>query len=349
LQYIREEHGMSEQVLYVSLDDIWFSDYRLTELAAEFRRLGGTHLFLDEVHKYPEWSREVKNLYDDYPDLKFILTGSSSLQIFRGKGDLSRRAVQYDLHELSLREYLILKNRGDFEPISLKNLLSDHREIASEISARIKPVKMLREYMKIGAYPYVLENPSNYHDRLQETVYTVLETDLPAMLNMDYSSILKLKKLLYLIATSVPFKPNIAELSRKTGIARDTLLRYLHYLEEAQLIWNLKSSKKGMSFLSKPEKIYLHNPNLMVAFGGASAEIGSVRETFFINQVSRIGTVHDHHQADFTVNGFHVFEVGGEMKSKKQIKDLENAFIVSDDMEIGFKNRIPLWMFGFLY
>lgn len=349
LQYIHEAQGLSEQVLYVSLDDIWFVDNRLSDVASRFIRMGGTHLFLDEVHKYPDWSREVKNLYDDHPDLNIVLTGSSSLQLFRGKADLSRRAVSYNLHELSFREYLALKKKGVFEVITLEDLLANHRIIAAELSTGIKPIAMLREYMTLGAYPYVLENSENYHDRLLETVYTVLETDLPSVLNMDYSSSLKLKKLLYVISTSVPFKPNISELSRKIGIARDTLLRYLHYLKEAQLIMLLESNKKGVSYLTKPEKIYLQNTNLMVAFARDAADSGSARETFFLNQVSRTCTVLDHPVADFTVNDRFVFEVGGKNKSMRQIKNLENAWVVSDNIEIGSQNRIPLWLFGFLY
>lgn len=349
LQYIQEVHGLNDQVLYASLDDMLFSDHRLTEIAGEFVRMGGTHLLLDEVHKYPDWTREVKNLYDDYPDLTLILTGSSSLQIFRGKGDLSRRAAYYNLHELSLREYLILKNVANVKPVSLEDLLLEHRTIAAELSASFKPVQRLHEYIGMGAYPFVIENPTNYHDRLLETVHAVLETDLPSILNMDYSSSLKLKKLLFVLSTSVPFKPNIAELSRKIGIARDTLLRYLHYLKEAQLISLLQSSKGGMSYLAKPEKIYLQNTNLMAAFAGETLNTGAARETFFLHQVSRVGKVCDHPRTDFTVNDRYTFEIGGKNKTKNQIKGLDDAWIVSDDIEIGFRNRIPLWMFGFLY
>ncbi|MGM0507327.1 MAG: hypothetical protein ACQER4_09110 [Bacteroidota bacterium] len=263
---------------------------------------------------------------------------------------MSRRAAQYELHELSLREYLIMKGTSSFELLSLDDLLRNHRAIATEISAKIKPVQMFREYMHIGAYPYALENPANYHDRLLETVHTVLETDLPAILNMDYSSSLKLKKLLHVLSMSVPFKPNISELSRKTGIARDTLLRYLHYLKEAQLILLLQSRKGGMSYLTKPEKIYLQNPNLMAAFAGTSVNSGAARETFFHHQVSSAGMkLTDHAQADFTVDNRYVFEIGGKSKPWKQIQDLENAYLVSDDIEIGINDRIPLWLFGFLY
>jgi uncharacterized protein len=349
LQHIKENFGTSEETLYVSLDDIWFSDNRLIDLVEQFVNLGGKFLYLDEVHKYPNWSGEIKNIYDDHPGLKIVITSSSALHIFKQQADLSRRAIVYDLHELSLREYIALRSGQSFPAFNIQQLLSDHVNLSFRIIEKIKPLRLFQEYCSLGCYPYFLENPANYHQRLLTTVNTILETDLPAILNIDYSSVLKLKKLLYIIATSVPFKPNITELSNKTGIARDTLLRYLHHLSEAHLILLLQSNKGGNSILTKPEKIYLHNSNLMAALADNDANIGTIRETFFLNQLSAAGKVYYTEQGDFVFIDTYVFEVGGKNKTGKQIKGLPDAFIVADDIESGYKNKIPIWLFGFLY
>ncbi|PSR03187.1 MAG: AAA family ATPase [Bacteroidetes bacterium SW_11_45_7] len=349
LQHIKETHGVAEEALYVSLDDIWFADNRLTDLAEQFANTGGRYLFIDEVHKYPEWSQEIKNIYDDHHDLQIVLTSSSALQIASGKGDLSRRAVIYELNELSLREYIALEENIDLKPLRLDELFSHHLSISAEIAQATKPLKAMKNYLSKGNYPYFRENPGNYHHRLQSTVNTILETDLPAILNMDYSSVIKLKKLLYVIATSGPFKPNISALSEKTGIARDTLLRYLHHLSEAHLIQLLHSSKQGMSYLAKPDKIYLYNTNLFEALTGNQANTGTMRETFFLNQVSNIASVRMHDKGDYLVNDHYVFEIGGKNKTSKQLKGLANAYVAADDIETGYRNQVPLWLFGMLY
>jgi uncharacterized protein len=349
LQHIKENFGTSEETLYVSLDDIWFADNSLIDLAEQFVNLGGKFLYLDEVHKYPNWSREIKNIYDDHPGLKIVITSSSALHIFNQQADLSRRAIVYDLHELSLREFIALQYNKLFPVLNIQQLLSDHIDLSFGIIEKIKPLRIFKEYCQIGCYPYFLENPDNYQQRLLATVSTILETDLPAILNIDYSSVLKLKKLLYIIAASVPFKPNISGLSNKTGIARDTLLRYLDHLSEAQLILLLQSNKGGNSILTKPEKIYLHNSNLMVALAENDANVGTTRETFFLNQLSAAGKVNYSDQGDFVFQDKYIFEVGGKNKTPKQIKGLTDAYIVADDIESGYKNKIPLWLFGFLY
>lgn len=349
LQHIKAVHGITEEVLYVSLDDIWFAENRLVDLAEQFSNLGGKYLFLDEIHKYNNWSQEIKNIYDDYPDLKLVLTGSSALHIFSGKGDLSRRALVYELNELSLREYIRLWEGIDFPPYNLENILENRLKISTDISRQIKPVKVLKNYFNHGCYPYLIEDPANYPFRLQNALNTTLETDLPAILNIDYGSVIKLKKLLYVIATSAPFKPNITDLSQKIGVARDTLLRYLYHLSEAHLIYLLHSEKRGISYLNKPDKVYLYNTNLTEAITGNRGEIGALRETFFLNQVSNIADVKMHTQTDFLVNNQLGFEIGGKNKTGKQIQGLSQAFIVADDIESGFKQKIPLWLFGFLY
>jgi len=349
LQHLKETTGTSDEALYISLDDLWFTNNSLVDLAVEFAGLGGKYLYLDEVHKYPNWSQEIKNIYDDLSDLKIVITSSSALQVFRQRFDLSRRAVAYDLMELSLREYIQLKYGLLFTPLEFEQVISDHINLSLQIIEKIKPLKLFKEYIITGNYPYFLDNPNNYHQRLMNTISTILESDLPAILNIDYSSVVKLNKMLYIIASSVPFKPNISELSQKTGIARDTLLRYLDHLQQAHLILLLQSNKGGNSILSKPEKIYLHNSNLMAALSENNINPGTARETFFLNQMQSIGKVSYSEVGDFIFQNKYLFEIGGKNKTQKQLKGFQDAYIVADDIETGYKNRIPLWMFGFLY
>lgn len=349
LQHLKEIAGPSDETLYVSLDDLWFTNNSLVDLAERFVSLGGKYLCIDEVHKYPGWSQEIKNIYDDYKFLNLVVTSSSALQVYTQRFDLSRRAVEYDLMELSLREFIKLKYNLDFSVLDPEQILSDHVALSLQINKIIKPLKVFNEYCTIGAYPYFLENPDNYLQRLANTVTTILESDLPAVLNIDYSSVTKLKKLLFIIASSVPYKPNISELSNRTGIARDTLLRYLDYLQQAHLILMLKNNKGGNSILTKPEKIYLHNSNLMAALTYDSINQGTVRETFIYNQLLSAGKVSYSTDVDFILNDKYHFEIGGKNKTARQLQGLGDAYIIADNIETGFKNKIPAWLFGFLY
>jgi uncharacterized protein len=349
LQYIKEHFGTSDEVLYVSLDNIYFSKYKLLNLANKFANLGGKYLFLDEVHKYPNWSKELKNIYDDYPELKVFFTGSSILEIDKSEADLSRRAIIYDLPVLSLREFIALKYGIEIKAFSLPEILNNHKEIAGEINKAIKPVKAFNEYNKHGAYPFSKEAQEDYPIHLERIVNLMLETDLPVFKDIDYSSVMNLKKLLLAISESVPFKPNISKLSINTGVTRDTLIKYLSYLEKAQLILLLRNNTSGISRMAKPDKIYLNNANLLYALSPTSVNPGTIRETFFYNQVSAIHKVALPKSADFIVDNKYTFEIGEKNKAKKQIAGIKNAYIVSDNIEYGFKNRIPLWMFGFLY
>ena len=349
LQHINETFGNTEHILYTSLDDIWFADNTIVSLADQFVKMGGTHLFLDEVHKYPNWAREIKNIYDDYAELNLILTSSSALQIIQGKADLSRRAVIYQFNEMSIREYLMLHYEINIPVISIKNLLAGHIQTALEIRKTIKPVRIFKEFLQYGAYPYSIENKNNYHQRLINTVLLTIETDLPAILNIDYSSVVKLKRLIYVIASSAPFKPNISELSKKIGVSRDTLLRYLHYLEDAHLINLLKTEKSGMSYFAKPDKIYINSPDMLYAIGNDKVNTGTLRESFFFNQLKTVKKLYYTPAGDFNVNNECIIEIGGKNKTNKQIKSISNSYLAKDDIEIGYNNTIPLWLFGFLY
>ena len=349
LQYIKENYGISDEVLYVSLDDIYFSENKLVELADTFVKSGGKYLFFDEVHKYQNWSREIKNIYDDYPELKVVFTGSSILEIDKGESDLSRRAVIYKLPVLSLREYIAIDQGIVIKTYSLTNILENHKEIASEINKQIKPIKELNNYNKLGAYPFFKEAELEYLHHIERIINLILETDLPAVTPIDFSSITKLKQLLLVISESVPFTPNISKLSGRVGVTRDTIVKYLSYLEKAQLVSLLRSNNKGIGKMAKPEKIFLNNSNLMFALQPGLINQGTIRETFFQNQISVQHKIAIPKNGDFIIDNKYTFEIGGKNKTYHQIANIENSFIISDNIEYGFKNKIPLWLFGFLY
>jgi hypothetical protein len=349
LQYIKKNLPINEETLYVSLDNIWFAENNLSDLTDSFVKKGGKYLFLDEVHKYPNWAQELKNIYDDYPQLKIVFTGSSLLEILNARADLSRRAIIYTMQGLSYREYLNLILKVEMPILSLEDIVSNHIKLAQDLNNTIKPLQHFDSYLKSGYYPFFLEAPSLYFQRLEEVINLILEIELPLLRKVDIAYINKLKQLLQIIAQSVPFMPNISKLSERIGINRNTLISYLYFLNEAHIIKNLYRDAKGISQLQKPDKIYLDNTNLQYAFSTNNANIGNIRETFFVNQLSYKHLVEYTKQGDFRVDGMYTFEIGGPQKTKKQIKDLENAFIASDDIEYGYQNKIPLWLFGFLY
>ncbi|MFV8342176.1 ATP-binding protein [Flavobacterium sp. XS2P39] len=350
LQYMKLNFSKElERSLYVSLDSIAFNNRTLVDLADEFVKKGGKYLFLDEVHKYANWAQELKNIYDDYPELKVVFTGSSLLEIFNARFDLSRRAIVYHLQGLSFREYISLETGIHFERLTLENILENHLAEATLINARIKPFQYFEAYLKNGYYPFYKEQPELYWQRLEEVINMMLEIELPLLRGVDLGYIHKIKQLLAIISESVPFIPNVSNLSAKMGINRATLMNYLHYLEEIGLTINLYKEARGSSKLQKPAKIYLENTNLMFVLASSKFNVGNVRETFFSNQLGYHNNLKYHEATDFLVNEKYAFEIGGKDKSGKQIKNLENAFIATDDIEYGFQNKIPLWMFGFLY
>jgi hypothetical protein len=265
------------------------------------------------------------------------------------RGDLSRRALIYQMQGLSLREYIHYSGGPEFPVLTLSQILEDHRQIAETIWSRIKPVRTFNEYIQYGYFPFASENLATYSLRLKEIINVVLEADLPYLAEIDYSKIDKIKQLLYIISQSVPFKPNIVKLAERTGMARNTLKNYLHNLSDAGLIHLIYSSSKGISVLTKPEKIYMANPNLLFALGASGTDKGNLRETFFINQLSEGHSVQYPKQGDFMIDNKYIFEIGGKNKNLSQIKGLENAFLALDDIESGAPRQIPLWLFGFLY
>jgi predicted AAA+ superfamily ATPase len=349
LQYIKKHLPLNEETLYLSLDNIWFAENSLLDLVDEFVKKGGKYLFLDEVHKYPNWAQELKNMYDDYPELKVVFTGSSMLEILNARADLSRRAVVYHLQGLSYREFLNLTLKQDFKTYSMEEVLTRHVDIAQEINALVRPLQHFETYLQSGYYPFFQEVGSMYYPRIEEVVNMILEIELPLLRKVEVAYITKLKQLLHIIAQSVPFVPNVSKLSERMGINRNTLLTYLYFLQEAQIIKSVYKNAKGITQLQKPDKIFLENTNLQKALSGTHFEIGSVRETFFVNQVAYRHVVEYTEPGDFKVEGVYTFEIGGYKKTGSQLESVANAYVAADDIEYGHGNRVPLWMFGFFY
>ena len=350
LQHIKKTFSESlDKVLYVSLDNLYFSDNSLLDFVDSFVKRGGTYLFLDEVHKYPDWSRVIKNIYDDYPELHVAFTGSSLLEILNARSDLSRRGLVYNLQGLSFREYLNLIAKTDFPILSLEEILQNNENLSAQIVSKIKPFEYFDDYLKHGYYPYFLEGIDDYYTRLNETVNLILEIELPFLRKVDVAYIVKIKKLLAVIGKSAPFIPNVTELASSIQIARQTLLQYFEYLEESKLIYQVFKQTRGLGTLEKPDKIFLENTNLMFMFDDAHTDIGNVRETFVFNQLSHNHEVLFSEQSDFFVDQKYTFEVGGKNKKRKQIKDVSDSYILADNIEYGTERRIPIWLLGFLY
>ena len=350
LQYLKINFTDNRALtLYVSLDSFAFRGKTLLGLADEFVRNGGKHLFLDEVHKYPNWAQELKNIYDDYSELQIVFTGSSLLEILNSRADLSRRVVIYHMQGLSFREFIMLETGIFFAPLTLESILKDHLHLAGLINAKIKVFPHFEKYLKQGYYPFYREELDLYEQRVEEVINMMLEIELPLLRGMDIGLVPKIKQLLVIISESVPFVPNIVNLSQKIEIHRTTLMSYLFYLQELGLTYHLLKEARGSVRLQKPAKIYLENTNLMYVLSSFSANRGNVRETFFANQVGYKHKISFHEKTDFLVDYTYAFEIGGKDKSKKQITGIENAYIVSDEIEYGYQNKIPIWLFGFLY
>jgi predicted AAA+ superfamily ATPase len=319
------DNNAASACLYVSLDNLWFAEHSLLDLADFFVKRGGKFLFLDEVHKNPIWSQAVKNLYDDFPDLKIVFTGSSLLEILNARADLSRRAIVYEMQGLSFREFLNISQKTDFKEVSLQDILKNQKEISDMVLSEIKPLQFFGDYLKYGYYPFFTEGIARYSYRLEEIVNLILEVELPFLRGIETAYIPKIKQLLQIVAESVPFIPNIDGLSKRIAIQRNTLLSYLYHLRETKLTIHLHKDVQGINKLQKPEKIYLENPNLAYVLAEANTDIGNIRETFFLNQLSF------NHRVEYP----------------NHVSD--NAYVAADNIEYGFDRKIPLWQFGFLY
>ena len=341
LQHIKL-HLPIEKTLYVSADDLYFSDHSLFDLARQFHQLGGEHLFIDEIHKYANWSQELKNIYDAIPQLQAVFTGSSILDIYHGASDLSRRVLTFTLHGMSFREHLAMKKGIQIQVHSLEDILQ-HKV---NIEGLDYPLAAFRDYLRLGYYPF--SDSEGYDLRLINVVNRIIETDIPLYAKLNISSIVKMKRLLSVIAASVPFKPNISKLASILDLSRETVNDYIEYMIRAKLLNALHTATEGIRSLGKVDKIYLENTNLAYVLT-SQPEIGNIRETFFLNQLQVNHQVQSAAKSDFLIDGTYTFEIGGESKKQKQIAGTSNAFVVKDDIEHGIFNIIPLWLFGLMY
>lgn len=337
-----------ENALYVTADHTWFYTHGLLDTAMAWWKQGGRHLFIDEVHKYPNWSRELKNIYDGLPEMKVVFSVSSALDIYRGEADLSRRVVTYTLPGLSFREYLQFTERGRFSPVSIDDIRFHHRELSKSVLEAVQPLPDFNHYLRQGYLPIFKEGVDSYLQRLEQVINTTLEVDLATLAAYNAGTAARVKKLLGVIAESAPFKPNISALADKMGLHRDKIYDYIYQLEDARLLNLLSAEGKGVSRLQKPEKIYLENTNLAYAMQ-AYPDRGSLRETFLMGQLVNAGLkVNAPKQGDFKVGDF-LIEVGGKSKNAGQVKTEPSYMVAADDIETGIGSKAPLWLFGFLY
>lgn len=350
LQYLKNNFSEKNDALYVSLDDYYFTTHRLFDLAEEFYLSNGKIIFIDEVHRYPGWATEIKNIYDTFPGIRIVFSGSSALQLHKAEADLSRRVALYHLHELSFREYLILKTGEKYTPLSLEEILNNHHKIAPEIINDIRILPHFREYCKTGVYPFFLEAKGLFYERMKNTVNVIIENDLVAVEKLNYQTVYKLKKLIALLSDSVPFMINVSELSRKTELSRDLILLMFKALDRANLIYPISQKCVPTGHFTKPDKIYLNNTALLYALSSnPQTEAGTTRETFFVNQLSLDHKLNSLKKGDFIVDDKYTFEIGGKNKTKKQIAGIRNAYVAADDIEYGYNETIPLWLFGLIY
>jgi len=349
LQMLQELKQNGKEVLFVRMDDFYFTENNLYTLADEWRKQGGEYLYIDEVHKYKGWSRELKNIYDSMPALKVVFSGSSIIELSKHEADLSRRSLMYFMPGLSFREYLLLSGIIDLQVYSLGTIIKDHNLIAAEISSGIPIIKHFKDYLRSGFYPFFLEKERDYLLTLEQIIRTVLEVDFLHIEQFDSSKSKHILTLLRIVAASAPFIPNISKISERTGLHRQTVLLYLQYLEKAGLAKQINYINKSISRLQKPDKLFLDNPNLFYALNPGIVNTGNLRETFAVNQLSVGHEIALHKTADFFVDENYIIEIGGKNKNAAQIKGSGNAFLFVDDIEIGHKNKIPLWMLGLLY
>lgn len=350
LQRIKKKYGTNPQTaLYASLDHLYFTNHSLLDLAEEFHAKGGQCLCLDEVHKYNGWSREIKNIYDGFPDLKIVFTGSSLLNILNAEADLSRRCVSYDMQGLSFREYLLFKENLTLPRFTLGEVFDSPLETSQKVVSECKPLKYFSNYLREGYYPYFLEPNIDYLTQVQKVVNLILEIELPQLSNVEIANVRKMRSLLSVVSSGVPFAVDISKMAQMAELNRNTIISYLAHLNRARLLNMLYSDALNMKRMQKPDKIYMENCNLLHALSLTNVEVGTERETFFVNQLAYNHQVEYTKQGDFVIDRKYTVEVGGQSKGGKQIAGVENAFIAADNIEFALGNKIPLWLFGFLY
>ena len=354
-QYLKQNYQpLDRRILYCSADTVDFSTRTLVELADEFTIRGGELLVIDEIHKYKpgtsDWSREVKEIYDLFPDLRLIVSGSSLLQLREGDADLSRRAVKYTLSGLSFREALRFYHGLEFEKWALEDILVHPYDLWQTVTSKCKPVALFKEYLEKGYYPFLLEGEGEYYTKIEQVVNYIIETELPRICKVDVANVRKMQALIALICSEVPFELNANKIAAALEIGRDTVVEYLKYLGDAKVLNLLYSDKKKIGKLSKPDKVYLENPNILYALAPTKTDIGTLRETFAISSLSESHSVeYGKAQGDFRVDGKYTFEIGGRSKDFSQIAGVKDSYIFADDWDMPDGSKLPLWMLGFLY
>lgn len=348
LQHLKYDLGLPPHALYITADHTWFYTHSLLDTANIWYKQGGKILFIDEVHKYPNWSVELKNIYDGLPDMQVIFSASSALDIYRGEADLSRRVVTYLMAGLSFREFLIFTQGVNFDPVKMVDIKRNHLSMSRKITEGFRPLPAFRKYLEVGYLPIVVEGEDTYLMKLNQVINTIVDSDLAYIASYNSGTAAKVKKLLGVVAESVPFKPNISALARKLDLSRDSVYQYIYQLKDARLLNTLSAEGKGISTLQKPDKLFLENTNLAFALR-ERPEIGNIRETFVLNQLLNAGLkVNSPGEGDFYVDGLTI-EVGGKSKTTSQVKHLDNYLIAADEIETGGENKVPIWLFGFLY
>ena len=349
-QYIKQKFGISAgEALYCVMDSMYFANHTLLELAEQFHLMGGTHLFLDEVHRYPTWSREIKEIIDLYPNMKITFTGSSLIQILNADADLSRRVLSYTMEGLSFREYLQFYKGIHIPVYSLEDILTNYDDICAETNKLCHPQPLFEEYLKVGYFPFYDGDEEEYYSRIENVIDFIVGQELPQFCGVDPANTRKVKALIQFLADSVPYELNIAKLSARLELNKNTVLSYINSLGRAELLMLLYSDSKTITRLQKPDKIYLHDPNMFYALG-LGEKIGTIRECFLINQLSVKHTVeYGKEQGDFIIDGNITIEVGGPDKTFEQVADIPNSYVFADRIELPVGKKLPLWMAGLVY
>ena len=348
LQHITRTFEDTSKALYVSADHIWFANHSLIDLAEYHYTHGGTHLFIDEIHKYLNWQQEIKNIYDSFPRLNLIVTGSSMLRIEHALGDLSRRCKEYTLRGLSFREYLKLENVVDWPVLSLEEILQQHPQIAGKMTGQVKVLGHFEKYLQHGYYPFYIEEGNGFDERLQRTINTVLNEDIPAVAKVEYETIYKLRELLGILSEQSPYTLNVSALARTLETSTSQVMKLFDLLNQAAIVRRLFSKERSMKMLQKPEKVLFDNTNIMYAVS-PEADQGTLRETYFADMMSFGHSISMPQKGDLLVDKHLLFEVGGRTKGYKQIANIPESYVVADGIDIGFENKIPLWLFGMMY
>lgn len=349
MQHIQRTFPDKSKVLYCSVDHLWFASHTLLDLAEYAYTHDISHIFFDEIHKYQNWSQEIKNIYDSYSKLHVVVTGSNALEISRQKYDLARRCRVYTMQGLSFREYLKLEGVADLPVLSLDEIVSNHINLSAEITIKknIKVLLYFERYIKEGYYPFYRDETTNYYDRLSQVIDTIIFNEIPAVSKLEYESVYKVKPLLAILAQQNPYTLNISALCKTLNASRNVLLKLIDLLDQAALIRRLYADD-GWAQINKPEKILFNNTNLMYALS-PNADVGTLRETFCASMLAKGHKIAMPQKGDLLVDKSLLFEVGGRTKGYKQIANIPQSYVVTDDTEMGFENKIPLWLFGFLY